>query len=187
MKIFSFLAILCIGGNALVEALPGHLEGRATTSTSTKKTTSTSSVKTSTKTSTATTAKTSSSTSSKATTSLASLTSSTSTKTSSATTSTRTADSSCKNTAFTRQCWGNGFSIAADFDNKWPVTGKTRYYDLTFTNGTGSPDGGPSRPLFLINNQFPGPTIYADWGDTVQVTVHNKLEANGTGVGQISF
>ncbi|KAI6868754.1 Laccase-3, partial [Hortaea werneckii] len=182
MKIFSFLAILCIGGNALVEALPGHLEGRATTSTSTKKTTSTSSVKTSTKTSTATTAKTSSSTSSKATTSLASLASSTSTKTSSATTSTRTADSSCKNTAFTRQCWGNGFSIAADFDNKWPVTGKTRYYDLTFTNGTGSPDGGPSRPLFLINNQFPGPTIYADWGDTVQVTVHNKLEANGTGI-----
>ncbi|RMX90923.1 hypothetical protein D0867_15172 [Hortaea werneckii] len=182
MKIFSFLAILCIGGNASTTALPGLLEGRATTSSSTKKTTSTSNVKTSTKTSTGTTAKTSSSTSSKATTSLASLTSSTSTKTSSATTSTRTADSSCKNTAFTRQCWGNGFSIAADFDNKWPVTGKTRYYELTFTNGTGSPDGGPSRPLFLINNQFPGPTIYADWGDTVQVTVHNKLEANGTGI-----
>lgn len=117
-----------------------------------------------------------------ATTSSATLLSSTSSRTSSAATSTRTADSTCKNTALTRHCWSNGFSISADFDNKWPNTGKTRYYDFTFTNGTGNPDGGGERPLFLINGKFPGPTIYADWGDTVQVTVHNQLDANGTGI-----
>jgi hypothetical protein len=40
-------------------------------------------------------------------------------------TSTKVADPSCTNGPFTRQCWGNGFSIATDYDAKWPVTGKT--------------------------------------------------------------
>ena len=55
-----------------------------------------------------------------------SLASSTPTTTSSqSTTSTKVSDSSCTNGPFTRQCWGNGFSIATDYDTKWPVTGKT--------------------------------------------------------------
>ena len=32
----------------------------------------------------------------------------------------------------------------------------------------------------LINNQYPGPTITANWGDMIQVTVKNSLPNNGT-------
>ncbi|KAF2808429.1 uncharacterized protein BDZ99DRAFT_464310, partial [Mytilinidion resinicola] len=34
----------------------------------------------------------------------------------------------------------------------------------------------------LINNQFPGPTIIADWGDTLVVNVKNSLQNNGTSI-----
>lgn len=37
------------------------------------------------------------------------------------------ADSSCSNGPLTRSCWSNGYSIATDFDQKWPTTGVTRY------------------------------------------------------------
>jgi FtsP/CotA-like multicopper oxidase with cupredoxin domain len=29
--------------------------------------------------------------------------------------------------------------------------------------------------MVLINGQFPGPLIEANWGDTISVTVHNRL------------
>jgi hypothetical protein len=53
--------------------------------------------------------------------------SSSATKTSSSVSSSSSlvADSACSNTAFTRSCWGNGFSIATDYDTDWPVTGNT--------------------------------------------------------------
>ena len=35
-------------------------------------------------------------------------------------------DSPCTNGPQTRQCWKDGFSVATDFDNKIPDTGKTR-------------------------------------------------------------
>jgi hypothetical protein len=44
-----------------------------------------------------------------------------------AATTTRKADAECSNTAFTRQCWGGGFSIATDYDTAWPNNGKTVY------------------------------------------------------------
>ncbi|KAG9730091.1 hypothetical protein KCU73_g11955, partial [Aureobasidium melanogenum] len=50
-------------------------------------------------------------------------------------------DTECTNTASSRQCWGNGFSIATDFDQKFPDTGKTVPYTLTITNTTLDPDG----------------------------------------------
>lgn len=34
----------------------------------------------------------------------------------------------------------------------------------------------------LINNQYPGPTLTADWGDTVVVNVKNSLRLNGTSI-----
>lgn len=34
----------------------------------------------------------------------------------------------------------------------------------------------------LINGRFPGPTIVANWGDTIRVTVRNELSANGTSI-----
>ena len=41
-----------------------------------------------------------------------------------AATTTRVADSTCSNGPLTRSCWANGFSIATDFDEKWPNTGR---------------------------------------------------------------
>src|SRR3982074_2626608 len=57
--------------------------------------------------------------------SLVSFASTAPTTTSQTSTSTKVADPSCTNGPFTRQCWGNGFSIATDYDVKWPVTGHT--------------------------------------------------------------
>ncbi|KAF2471867.1 putative multicopper oxidase, type 1 [Lindgomyces ingoldianus] len=97
-------------------------------------------------------------------------------------TSTKVADSACTNGPLTRSCWSNGYSVATDFDAKWPTTGNTVSYNLEITNGTCNPDGHGSKPCQLFNNQYPGPLITANWGDTISVTVKNSLTANGTGV-----
>ncbi|KAB8292934.1 hypothetical protein EYC80_007298 [Monilinia laxa] len=55
-------------------------------------------------------------------------------------------------------------------------------YNLEFTNTTCAPDGVTRSECMLINGQFPGPTLYADWGDMIQVTVKNSLQHNGTGI-----
>ncbi|KAG9787986.1 Laccase [Exophiala dermatitidis] len=102
-----------------------------------------------------------------------------STSTKAATTTTQKADSQCTNGPLTRQCWGNGFSIATNYDNTWPNTGKVVQYHLEVTNTTMALDG-VSRPVYAINGQYPGPTIRASWGDTLQITVKNSLTTNGT-------
>ena len=112
----------------------------------------------------------------------ASSSTSTSATSSSSSTSTEVADPSCKNGPDTRACWGNGYSISTDFDEKWPTTGNTVYYNLEITNTTCNPDGNGERVCLVVNNQLPGPTIYAYWGDTVSVTVKNSLPSNGTGI-----
>lgn len=102
-------------------------------------------------------------------------------------TTSRVPDSQCTFGPSSRGCWRNGFSIATDFDTKWPTTGKTVKYTLTVTNVTdcstymskGIGDGF-CRPMLLINEQFPGPTINAEWGDNLEITVVNKMENNGT-------
>lgn len=53
------------------------------------------------------------------------------------------------------------------------------YFELT--NTTASPDG-VSREVLTVNGSVPGPTIYADWGDTVVIHVTNSLTNNGTGI-----
>ena len=50
-----------------------------------------------------------------------------------------------------------------------PKTGVTRFYDFTISRGTVAPDG-YSKPSILINGQFPGPLIEANWGDEIQGT-----------------
>jgi hypothetical protein len=37
-----------------------------------------------------------------------------------------------------------------------------------------SPDGSNSRTCMLINGRLPGPTIVANWGDTLRITVYVK-------------
>lgn len=56
-----------------------------------------------------------------------------------------------------------------------PNTGVTRYYDFTIARGRISVDG-VLRDVILVNDQYPGPNIEANWGDMIQVTVHNKIE-----------
>ncbi|KAF2874552.1 putative multicopper oxidase, type 1 [Massariosphaeria phaeospora] len=104
------------------------------------------------------------------------------TATSAAPASTRVADSACSNGPLTRQCWSNGFNAATDFDAKWPTTGRTVSYNLEITNGKCNPDGNGEKPCQLFNNQYPGPVISANWGDTILVTVKNSLQGNGTGI-----
>ncbi|RDW88368.1 hypothetical protein BP6252_00400 [Coleophoma cylindrospora] len=90
-----------------------------------------------------------------------------------------TASPGCTNGPNSRQCWTDSFSIATDSETSWPVTGKTVSYHLEITNTTLAPDGTPKR-MMAINGQYPGPTIEANWGDTVSVTVQNSMQDNGT-------
>lgn len=61
----------------------------------------------------------------------------------------------------------------------WPRTGRIVHYNLELQNPTLAPDGYP-RIVYGINGQFPGPTIRARWGDTLEITVKNSLANNGT-------
>lgn len=89
--------------------------------------------------------------------------------------------STCTNSPTSRGCWSGGFSIDTDFDDDWPSTGNVVSYELTVTNITLAPDG-YSRYVLAINGQYPGPTIYANWGDTIKITVNNQMDYNGTSI-----
>jgi FtsP/CotA-like multicopper oxidase with cupredoxin domain len=91
-------------------------------------------------------------------------------------------DVNCQNGPLTRGCWVDGFSIGTDFDLKWPITNGHRHYDLEITNTTCNFDGHGDKVCMLINNQYPGPTITANWGDMIYVNVKNSLPNNGTSI-----
>lgn len=55
-----------------------------------------------------------------------------------------------------------------------PVTNVTRSYNFTISRGQISADG-VLRDVILVNGQFPGPLIEANWGDWIHVTVHNNI------------
>ncbi|KAK4554600.1 laccase, multicopper oxidase, benzenediol:oxygen oxidorectuctase [Recurvomyces mirabilis] len=97
------------------------------------------------------------------------------------TTSSVTPTSTCTNSPSSRNCWSGGFSVETDFDTDWPNTGRTVSYNFDITNVTLAPDGF-TRPVLAINGQYPGPTIEANWGDMISVTVNNKLQNNGTSI-----
>lgn len=87
----------------------------------------------------------------------------------------------CVNNATNRQCWGNGFNIDTNMETTWPNTRQVKRYTLEIQNTTLRPDGTP-RVVYAVNGQFPGPTIRCNWGDTLQITVRNKLQVNGTSI-----
>lgn len=88
--------------------------------------------------------------------------------------------SNCIHDATHRQCWSNGFDINTNYcslylpvlssvnrrliryiiDQSWPWTGNVVSYDLTVSNVVASPDG-YSKPMMLVNGQYPGPAIVA--------------------------
>ncbi|KAK0387695.1 hypothetical protein NLU13_3940 [Sarocladium strictum] len=61
-----------------------------------------------------------------------------------------------------------------NFYETHPYTGVIRSYDFTISRGVIAPDG-YERDVLLVNDQFPGPLIEANWGDTIQVTLHNNI------------
>ncbi|KAB8277408.1 Cupredoxin [Aspergillus minisclerotigenes] len=73
------------------------------------------------------------------------------------------------------------FNVNTNYYSRTPDTGVVREYWFNITNTTADPDG-VDRPMMLINGQYPGPTVEADWGDTVKVHVQNSLENNGTSI-----
>ncbi|KAL9106234.1 MAG: hypothetical protein Q9227_008702 [Pyrenula ochraceoflavens] len=54
-------------------------------------------------------------------------------------------------------------------------------YWLDITNTTASPDGF-ERQALLVNGSLPGPTIEANWGDTIVVHVTNSMQNNGSSI-----
>ncbi|KAL8766424.1 MAG: hypothetical protein Q9209_006800 [Squamulea sp. 1 TL-2023] len=71
--------------------------------------------------------------------------------------------------------WG-GSKTAYNTDSYYdaPSTGVVRTYDWTIARGLVAPDGYEKESL-MINGAYPGPLIEANWGDTIEVTVHNEI------------
>lgn len=55
-------------------------------------------------------------------------------------------------------------SLDAYTHSNVPNTGVTRYYNFTLARGTAIADG-VARDVMIVNGQFPGPTIEANWGE----------------------
>ncbi|KAK6840751.1 multicopper oxidase [Apiospora arundinis] len=70
--------------------------------------------------------------------------------------------------------WGSLTSQNANPYQQMPDTGVTRSYDWTLTKQTVAPDG-VDTPLVLVNGQFPGPVVEANWGDWIEVKVTNNM------------
>ncbi|KAH8682591.1 laccase 3 [Xylariales sp. PMI_506] len=79
-----------------------------------------------------------------------------------------------------RSCWGD-YDISTNYYEEVPDTGVVREYWFNLVNTTASPDG-VERMVLTVNGTIPGPTIIADWGDTIVVHVTNSLENNGSSI-----
>ncbi|KAI9702704.1 MAG: hypothetical protein M1820_006088 [Bogoriella megaspora] len=89
----------------------------------------------------------------------------------------------CQNGPGDRKCWDGQYDITTNYYNEWPVTGETKNFYLKVTNSTCNPDGnGPTRYCLRFNDTIPGPTIRANWGDQISITVENGADVNGTSV-----
>lgn len=75
--------------------------------------------------------------------------------------------------------WGAVTARDTNTYNNVPYTGVTRPYSFTVSQGKIAPDGVETE-VILVNGQFPGPLIEANWGDWIEVTVTNALASEGT-------
>lgn len=76
--------------------------------------------------------------------------------------------------------WGGKTANNTNYYESWPDTGVTRTYTFNISLGNCDPDGVPMKCV-LVNNEFPGPMIEANWGDMIEVTVNNNL-VEGTAI-----
>lgn len=79
-----------------------------------------------------------------------------------------------------RSSWGD-LNLTTNYYEQIPNTGVVREYYFDLVNTTAALDG-RERPVLLVNGSFPGPTIVADWGDTVVVHVTNSMQNNGSSI-----
>lgn len=86
------------------------------------------------------------------------------------------------NTPANRASWCS-YNVSTNYYDVVPNTGVTREYWFNVEQITAAPDG-VSRMVMAINGSVPGPTIIADWGDTVKIHVTNNLDIshNGTSI-----
>ncbi|ORY61466.1 ascomycete fungal laccase from thielavia arenaria [Pseudomassariella vexata] len=92
------------------------------------------------------------------------------------------APGSC-NTASNRACWTDCFDIYTDYEEDTPPGTTVPYeFEITEQDNWLGPDGVVKTKVMLVNDQYPGPTIVANWGDTISVKVTNKLRTNGTSI-----
>jgi FtsP/CotA-like multicopper oxidase with cupredoxin domain len=80
-----------------------------------------------------------------------------------------------------RPPWGSKAANGAVDPNDVPVTNQTRSYYLIAERGVKAPDG-VSRNVMLLNGSYPGPTIEANWGDTIEVTIENRITGPEEGI-----
>ena len=71
--------------------------------------------------------------------------------------------------------WGGRTCENTNYYDDTPNTGVTVHYDFTVSTMTIAPDGVEKEGI-VINGAFPGPTIEANWGDWIEVVVHNQLD-----------
>lgn len=86
----------------------------------------------------------------------------------------------CENGPKSRNCWGQ-YSIDTNWYETVPDTGHIAEYWLSAVEGPCAPDG-YNRTCMTFNGTIPGPTIIANWGDTVKVHVTNNMKSNGTAI-----
>ena len=94
----------------------------------------------------------------------------------------RTSDDGCgKNEPGNRECWYDDYDIDSNYEEETPE-GELKEFTLHIQQGKWAGDGYPVDAM-LINGQYPGPPIIANWGDTIKVTVVNDLKNdNGTSI-----
>lgn len=63
--------------------------------------------------------------------------------------------------------WGKRTANNSNPYKDAPDTGITRHYQFTLSRARKSPDG-YLKDVILINDQFPGPLIEANWGDLIE-------------------
>lgn len=71
------------------------------------------------------------------------------------------------------ECWGD-YSLSTNWYEEAPDTGVVREYWFEVAESYASPDG-VERLVMSINGSIPGPTIYADWGDTIG-ELHTEID-----------